>query len=155
MYNWLKTVAADRFDEEFVVAQLTTGLYYSIRGLIVEWLDAMPFQNPEAALDAWQARTNATDDERSQVLAVWNELLTEGLIGDRSDNAGTPAGETTLVLKDRQPAAMARYGDMQDLLALDIIHEVDDQGWPEEGQIHPAPSTNNSPSQPGPPAPGA
>lgn len=134
-YTWLKTVAADRFDEEFVVAQLSTGLYYSIRGLVVELLDAMPFAEADNAFAAWQARTGATAEEREVVEAVWQDLLAEELIADRSDVQGPPAGESQLVLKDRLPAEMARYGDMQDLLALDIIHDVDEQGWPEEGSI--------------------
>lgn len=134
-YSWLKTVAADRFDEEFVVAQLSTGLYYSIRGLVVELLDALPFADADAALNAWQQRTGATAEERTQVVAVWQDLLDEGLIADRSDVPGDSAGESQLLIKDRVPSEMSRYGDMQDLLALDIIHDVDDQGWPEEGAI--------------------
>jgi hypothetical protein len=136
-YSWLSSVAADRFDDEFVVAQLSTGLYYSIRGGIVELLDAMPFGNPEVALDAWQARLGAEAEERAQVEAVWNDLLAEGLIADRPDVKGTEGGESGLVLATRIPSEMARYGDMQDLLALDIIHDVDEQGWPEEGEIAP------------------
>lgn len=136
-YHWLSSVAADRFDEEFVVAQLSTGLYYSIRGSIVELLDAMPFGNCQAALDVWQARTGAGAEERAEVESVWNDLLTEGLIADRPEVEGTEGGESELVLATRIPSEMARYGDMQDLLALDIIHEVDEQGWPEEGEIAP------------------
>lgn len=136
-YSWLSSVAADRFNDEFVVAQLSTGLYYSIRGGVVELLDAMPFGNPRTALDAWQARSGAGAEERAQVESVWNDLLTEGLIADRPEVAGPEGGESGLVLVKRIPSEMARYGDMQDLLALDIIHDVDEQGWPEEGEIEP------------------
>lgn len=134
-FHWLKTVAADRFDDEFVVAQLSTGLYYSIRGLVVELLDAMPFTDAQAAVLAWQGRTGATAEERGQVESVWQDLLDEGLIADRPDVSGFPEGESQLQLKERLPAEMSRYGDMQDLLALDIIHDVDEQGWPEEGSM--------------------
>jgi hypothetical protein len=82
-------------------------------------------------------------EERAQVEAVWNDLLAEGLIADRPDVKGTEGGESGLVLAKRIPSEMARYGDMQDLLALDIIHDVDEQGWPEEGQI--APESDQAP----------
>lgn len=142
-YSWLSTVAADRFEDEFVVAQLSTGLYYSIRGGIVELLDAMPFGNPQVALDAWQARMGVSAEERAKVEEVWGELLTEGLIADRPEVAGPEGGESGFVLATRITSEMARYGDMQDLLALDIIHDVDEQGWPEEGEI--APESDRAP----------
>ncbi|MGB1076066.1 MAG: hypothetical protein ACPGYK_07740 [Flavobacteriales bacterium] len=137
-FHWLKSVAADRFDDEFVVAQLTTGLYFSIRGSIVELLDALPFSDFDAALSAWQSRTGAGQEEKEQVKTLWQELLQEDLVASSIDVEAPAAGMSDFVLRKRMPSEMSRYGDMQDLLALDIIHEVDEQGWPEEGQIRPA-----------------
>lgn len=137
-FHWLKSVAADRFDDEFVVAQLTTGLYFSIRGSIVELLDALPFSDFDAALSAWQSRTGAGQEEMEQVKALWQELLQEGLVASRDNLEAPAAGMSDFVLRKRMTSEISRYGDMQDLLALDIIHEVDEQGWPEEGQIKPA-----------------
>jgi len=137
-FHWLKSVAADRFDDEFVVAQLTTGLYFSIRGSIVEVLDALPFSDFDAALSAWQSRTGAGQEEMEQVKSLWQELLQEGLVAARIDLEAPAAGRSDFVLRKRMPSEISRYGDMQDLLALDIIHEVDEHGWPEEGQIRPA-----------------
>ncbi len=58
------------------------------------------------------------------------QLLEEGLIV-----AAAPSTQAVSVgadfIETPKPSKLAKYADMQDLLALDPIHEVDEEGWPE------------------------
>ena len=134
-FQWKQGVVADRFEDEYVVAQLNTGLYFSLRGGIVEVLSAMPFSDFEEAVNAWNERCAPAEEEEEALRKVWAAVLADELVDQRP--AGTAATELH-TLAVRIPSEFARFGDMQDLLALDIIHEVDDMGWPEQDAVRPA-----------------
>jgi len=105
-------------DGEVVIIHLGTGVYYSIRG---------------RGVGLWEgAAAGATADRLSQLApneaaSFLTELEIEGLIeriskGNENWLAnGEPASE---------PPVLERFTDMEDLLLLDPVHEVDDQGWP-------------------------
>ena len=134
-FQWKQGVVADRFEDEYVVAQLTTGLYFSLRGGIVEVLSALPFADFDDAVDAWKERCAPQAGEEEALRTVWAAVLADELVEARA-GAAAPAELHTLAV--RIPSEFARFGDMQDLLALDIIHEVDDAGWPEQDAVRPA-----------------
>lgn len=127
------SLISEYFDDEILVANLTEGMYYSLRFV---------------AVDLWKAlETGATTE---QLIALINQLYnTEGvdvqasveefigqlhayqLLAD-SDTAFSafvlPAAESKKAFV--QPE-LAVHDDMQDLLALDPIHDVDgEEGWP-------------------------
>mgnify|MGYP001162439871 FL=1 len=129
-YQWSKKVVADRFEEELVVAHLEKGLYYSVRGGIVELLDAMPFDDASRGKLEWIDRCNPDPAEIEQTQKVWEMMLKEELILEYSGQMDRRKPD--FMLEKRIPSELLTFGDMQDLLALDIIHEVDDEGWPEQ-----------------------
>tara|TARA_B110000285_G_C15102866_1_gene606058 strand:- start:1250 stop:1699 length:450 start_codon:yes stop_codon:yes gene_type:complete len=134
-YQWSKKVVADRFEEELVVAHLEKGLYYSVRGGIVELLDAMPFEDESRVKLDWISRCAPNEDEIEQTQAVWEMMLKEDLILQYSGEIDSRKPD--FKLEKRIPSELLTFGDMQDLLALDIIHEVDDEGWPEQKNEEP------------------
>jgi hypothetical protein len=63
--------------------------------------------------------------------AFMDRLVQENLVmrvsGAPASSAALPKGEIRFELP-----AMEKYGDMQDLLLSDPIHEVDEAGWPRQ-----------------------
>jgi hypothetical protein len=132
-YMWHHNVVADLFDEEYIVAQLNTGMYYSVQGEIVELLSRMPFVSATDEIKTWASELSGesaeVEEAMKRVQAVWERMETEELIIRRPSN---PKGvKAPVKLRNMVASHLAKYGDMKDLLALDIIHDVDDEGWPE------------------------
>lgn len=121
--------SADDFDGEIVAINLETGIYYSIKdAAAVLWHDLVAGHSVEALVEI--ARDN---DELAQGIERFaGELVTYGLMRPAVDapvptaTAGTAAQVATMILP-----TLESFGDMQDLLLLDPVHEVDEEmGWP-------------------------
>jgi len=78
----------------------------------------------------WIDRCNPDPAEIEQTQKVWEMMLKEELILEYSGQMDRRKPD--FMLEKRIPSELLTFGDMQDLLALDIIHEVDDEGWPEQ-----------------------
>lgn len=122
-------LAADVFDGEYIIANLDTGLYYSVQGIAVSLISALPFREADQVIRllAEAFPENAATIEQ-ELHAILKELLAEEII--RQDN--TLTGTDSPVInppKEYIPGRFNRYADMQDLLMLDPIHDVDENGW--------------------------
>ena len=129
MYFLNPRLAADVFDGEYIIANLDTGLYYSVHGLVVSLIKGLPFQEPESEIQelakAFPDQSTAIEQELTNVL---KELVDENIILENT----TPAPNTSPVCvapSEYIPSKFNRYADMQDLLLLDPIHDVDEEGW--------------------------
>jgi Coenzyme PQQ synthesis protein D (PqqD) len=124
-------VITESIDGEALVVNLESGCYYSLRGPAEEiWTLLLAGATAEEAAAAI-APAYGTNPEtaRSGVDALLEQLLADALVVDREDV--TP--DDTPVLRGgawAQPA-LEKYTDMQELLALDPVHDVDaEAGWP-------------------------
>jgi len=119
------------FDEESVVINLESGIYYSLNlaGALIWRLVEAGTTPAEAAERIVQSGAPAEAGE--QVVEFCQKLLQEGLIAAASDGEKpqAPAAETPLPW---EPPAVSVYTDMQDLFLLDPIHDVDESGWPSQ-----------------------
>lgn len=129
MYFLNPRLAADMFDGEYIIANLDTGLYYSLQGIAVSMVAALPFSEPKAVIsilmEAFPENSTLIEQELNSVLAelVNEEIIKVGEVPEKeSDSVCNPPSEYT-------PSRFNRYADMQDLLLLDPIHDVDEQGW--------------------------
>lgn len=101
-------VVSDLIDGDRVVIDIQTGAYYML--------------TPEAA-SLWSEASDVGEVVGdSYRLPVLVRLLQEGLLVAQESPAGVEPAPAE--------SAFTRYTDMSDLLLLDPIHEVDDQGWP-------------------------
>jgi hypothetical protein len=117
-YRICPEVVHETVDGEVVIIHLGTGVYYSIRGRGVSlWEGAVAGATSDSL-----ARVAPTEAE-----SFLRELEGEGLI-ERAD--GSDATWQAPDAVDGEPAVLERFDDMEDLLLLDPVHEVDDQGWP-------------------------
>lgn len=129
MYFLNPRLAADMFDGEYIIANLDTGLYYSLQGIAVSMVTALPFSEPTAVIstlkEAFPEKSSIIEQELTSVLAelVGEEIIKEGDIPEKeSSPVCVPPNEY-------KTSRFNRYADMQDLLLLDPIHDVDEQGW--------------------------
>jgi hypothetical protein len=124
-------ISARPFDNEVVVANFGTGIYYSLLGSAAEiWgglMAGVPLPDIAATLGAHAAPGG--QGFAAAVAAFVEQLRQEGLIRPIEPRAADPW----------QPAAppggwaapeLERFSDMQDLLLLDPVHDTSEAGWP-------------------------
>lgn len=113
-------VIADLVDGEAIAIDLDSGVYYSLTGTTgAVW---------QSLLDGAAPRSLLGDDCDPDALDRFvGALVAEGLLRTRT---GTPEPDEVQPW-DGTPLSFERFADMEDLLALDPIHDVDETfGWP-------------------------
>ena len=129
-------IVHDRFDDEVVIIDLESGLYFSLRGTAAEIWDLLAAGAGRDGLKAGMRAgyPGAGAELEAAVDAFVDELLAERLIAV-APAAGSPAGPGPGVEPGRGAFAaprLVKYEDQKELLLLDPIHEVGDLGWPEK-----------------------
>jgi hypothetical protein len=126
-YQLSRRVAADLFEGEYIIANLDTGLYYSLLGSGIYFLKNLPFNDSEELIQKLSSKFSLEKEVIEKDLnAVWTELEKEAIVVFVEGESGMIDFETPEVF---EPSSFNSYADMQDLLALDPIHEVDEEGW--------------------------
>lgn len=129
MFTLNPRLAADVFDGEYIIANLDTGMYYSVQGIAVSLINALPFDDYHEVIqslaDAIPQYTNAI---QSELPPIFRQLLDEDIIRETDATEVTVIG-TVDAPATYEPPRFNRYADMQDLLMLDPIHDVDEEGW--------------------------
>jgi hypothetical protein len=89
MYFFNPRLAADIFDGEYIIANLDTGLYYSVQGIAVCLLNALPFQDHNEMIQllagAFPENSGSIEQELHSIV---KELLQEEII--KQDDNSTP-----------------------------------------------------------------
>lgn len=133
-------VVDEVFDDEVVIIHFDTGNYYSLDkvgteiwgliesgasvGEIVESL-AHRYDDSHEAMEDAIARFVVELQEEDLVAASTPRDLTTLKEGEERSE-----GEWATTGRQFRAPIISRYTDMQDLLLLDPIHEVDEDGWP-------------------------
>lgn len=120
--------SADDFDGEIVAINLDTGIYYSIReSAALVWHDLADGHSVETLLDV--VREDA--DGQAAISRFVDELLGSGLMRPSVEIRRPVAAPRIASALPLAAPVLEPFGDMQDLLLLDPVHEVDqDAGWP-------------------------
>jgi hypothetical protein len=117
-------VTHEAIDGEVVAVHLGTGCYYSLTGVAGElWqrLDA-PHGKTELAASASVPAADAA--------SFVDALAAEGLVVEAPDAPAPAPAEPTPARADYTAPSLRKFDDLQDLLILDPIHDVGDEGWP-------------------------
>jgi hypothetical protein len=129
-------VVHEVFDGEVLAINLETGAYYSLPGASHElWLlvnDGLPVSDiVDHFIAAHEGNSDAVDAAVREFLA---RLSAESLIfGSETPKAALPAAVCRPSIKSSTPLPVFEFKmftDMQDLLLLDPIHDIEDEGWP-------------------------
>jgi hypothetical protein len=124
-------VVSRQFDDEVILANFETGIYYSLTGTAADiWLGLQSGATVEeiaAAFTTLESQDAATIIE--VVKGFVEKLLTEKIIaphdGDRHRQPWFPQFKDPF----SQPV-LERFDDLRDLLFLDPVHDVSEAGWP-------------------------
>ena len=129
-----KHLTHERLDGEVIIINLQTGLYFSLSGSAADlWSlahDGLPVEQWISALDGHFSSPVLSED-------------IEGFIGTLTDNGLVEILESSVPMQGRSidlPDDYARgawtrpvlevFEDLQDLILVDPIHDVSDDGWP-------------------------
>lgn len=112
-------------DDEVIIANLDVGIYYSIResGVLI-WQLLLSGHTPLAIESLFSKKYGLS----CSIAPFIDSLLKENLLiaQKRPFQDSMPLSWPTQFL----PPVLERYDEMKNLLMLDPIHEVDEQGWP-------------------------
>jgi len=140
-YRINKPIVVDEtFDNEVVIIHFDTGNYYSLDSVGTEiWSliesGASVGEIVASLAHKYDGSEEVIEEATAQFVAELHEedLLVPGEAGEfstpsepeeRLEDSWAPSGRAF------HAPIISRYTDMQDLLLLDPIHEVDDDGWP-------------------------
>lgn len=133
-------VIGEVIDGEAIIVNLDSGAYYSVRDTGAElWQALEQGASPEQIITHWVASYDAAPSAiAASVQALLEEFVQEQLIVPVDRVNVTSVMELTGAARsERLPFSkptLEKYTDMADLLLLDPIHEVDEQGgWPRPG----------------------
>jgi len=118
-------------DNEIIVANLDSGIYYSLRGNGIHiWQLLLAGWSFEQIQKEWTDRYGANTDVSSFV----SQLLDEELVRSNDGEKQASLPEDFTWPSEYSPPLFEKYEEMKDLLLLDPIHEVDEQGWPKRAE---------------------
>jgi hypothetical protein len=127
----------EQFDQEMVLINLEDGLYYNVSDTGTEVLHLLEQGLSVAeALDFLTAHYNNTDELPALVEGFVAQLEEQGILIPLPQGAPassvSPTKETARndALSYFSPPVLTRYDDMQEILLIDPIHQVSEQGWP-------------------------
>ena len=134
-------VVFENFGDEAVLLNLQSGNYYSLDGVgMLYWqylIQGVPHRQIGAKIGecyAGRADPAAIARDLDEFLA---QLQAEGLIRS-SSGSPTWVEVTSAAMKpsaEYAPPVLSRFDDVADMLLLDPVHDVSEEGWP-----HPAPA---------------
>lgn len=133
-------VVHEVIDGEAVIVNLSNGVYYSVdRSGADVWALIETRMPVPVIVETLAARyTGSREDIATGVAQFLAQLREERLIvpDEEGAEAGASLGAPGAAPDGYRPRfeipVLQRYTDMEDLLLLDPIHDVDDQGWEPE-----------------------
>lgn len=126
-------VISEIIDGEAVMINLTTGNYYSLNETgAAAWSAVETGASVGDITELLSARYAGDPDEiQRAVERLLEELSREDLIAASDGDGPSPAfPEPAAERVPFEAPKLEKHTDMQDLILLDPVHEVGDQGWP-------------------------
>ena len=120
-----------QFDDEVILANFETGLYYSLAGSAADiWLGLKSGATAEEIVAAFAALGGqGTAASKEAINGFIENLLTEKVITPQ--DGPLDRQPWSLQFSDPySPPVLERFDDLRDLLFLDPVHDVSDAGWP-------------------------
>ena len=126
-------VVSETIDGETVIINLYKGLYYNLNpsGSFIWTLIEASVSKDEILQFLKQNYSHLSDEDQAGVTQLFDRLLAEELIVENESSAPATTPALPAPASFEAPV-LFKYADMQDLLALDPIHDVDETGWPNQ-----------------------
>lgn len=136
--NWFKinspSVIFETLDNEVILINLDFGYYYSLHGLAADiWKLIVQNVSQEQIFSHVSAHfQQSLEQVTATVQSFFDKLQSENLVV-LMDKPASPSSAIVFSTNSAYEAPqLHKYDDMQNLLFLDPIHEVDEQGWPNQ-----------------------
>jgi len=125
------TVINETIEGESVIINLNDGFYYSLDNVGAVIWEAINQETAVVSIVASVTSRFSGDQTAIEkgIDVLIAELKKENLIVPIENGKDAPASENSEKIPYVAPQ-LNKFGDMQDLLLLDPIHEVDEKGWP-------------------------
>jgi hypothetical protein len=121
-------VVSEVFDQEVVVINLTSGVYYNLSGSAPAFWAAL--QQPVSSSDLDRVVADRFDADRETVrsagMALLDELRAEGLVVELPPGTPVPQREPPVEQASGvfvEPV-IERFDDLQELIKLDPVHDI-------------------------------
>jgi len=125
-------IVGEKFDDEVVLVNLNSGIYYSLRENAAKiWtLLTMGYCAAQIIALYQQHCSEASEAITSKISQFIDQLISQELLVI-SQRDLIQIEEPFLLSMDLFTApTLEIFSDMQDILLLDPVHDVDEQGWP-------------------------
>jgi hypothetical protein len=138
-----RSVVYEKFDDESVLINFETGIYFSLRGSAPRIWNLL--QSP-STLDSIAMQIGATETlARNTIETFLTELAAQSCVLARQveeiEVVGSPASAGDA--EAFEPPILQAFQDLQELIVVDPVHEVDAKdGWPH--RLHPFGLSPNS-----------
>ena len=132
------SVVNELIDGEVIIVNLKKGDYYSLLSTSAEIWTAIE-QGQSSAQIVAQLTQNYQEESETIAQGVQSfieQLIEEEIVTELTDDThedeilSKDVGNNGIDKSPFEIPKLSRYTDMEDLLALDPIHEVDETGWP-------------------------
>lgn len=130
-------IAHQTLDDETIIIDFDNGAYFSTNGTgAAIWQQIAQNGSADSIIRALTARYSGDPDAIGPAVGQFLiRLQQESLIVPLGNAAvvssvSAPPNPKEAVRSPFEPPSLDKYTDMQDLLLLDAIHDVDEQGWP-------------------------
>jgi hypothetical protein len=138
--TWFKinspAVIFETMDNEVIIINLDIGYYYSVRGLGADiWMLINQDTSYEKIYSTIAAHfQQPLENIASYIQPFLDKLLKENLITQQSrpEKSNLDSIDAFHSNSTYETPILQKYDDMKNLLFLDPIHEVDEQGWPSQ-----------------------
>jgi len=128
-------VVSETIDGETVIINLFKGLYYNLNaiGSLTWTLLIESGFSVDKVIQYFSSQYPDFDDIRkAEIIALLKQLQDEDLIVPVSVLEQSGMIPEMPITGAFESPVLNKYADMQDLLALDPIHDVDETGWPNQ-----------------------
>jgi len=128
-------IVHETIEGEAVIVNLESGVYYSLRDSGVEvWNLIETGTNFDELLDYLKDHyEGSTEEMKNSLVDLLVILQKEGLVKVSSSMPDSKKGSPSMANGEKikfSPPLLEKFSDLQELLLLDPIHEVDEEGWP-------------------------
>ena len=131
------TVISETIDGEAIIINLDTGAYYSLRetGAAVWQLLEQGATSQAISAELIQRYDSPLPTIEASLQSLLDELVQDQLIVPHDSARTLPQSAGSIPTDGHRklpftPPTLEKFTDMADLLLLDPIHDVSEQGWP-------------------------
>lgn len=127
-------VVFEESEQEVVVVNLITGVYYFVTGAgAFTWMAVQSGMSVGEVLAELLLTARESDNVQEDLASFLEELVVLGLLVESESGIAREHGRpvpSEYMVNGYSAPSFESYADLQDILLLDPVHDVDETGWP-------------------------